>query len=178
MQKVKNKFKYINPENLSIVFTGYNIMEYLQLAVYSLLEFYPQFKKSIVIFDDNSTDDTVNWCKKEGFKIISWKKNNYLSNFKKYDNIIDIFEKQQGYSINASYRNSAIIKEIFYQINTKYMMLNDGDILFMNPGFMEEYDTLLDKGFKVIAPFEKYDYGWNYFATYFTEKMKNKFFGK
>jgi len=170
--------KHLKPENISIVFTGYNILEYIQLAVYSFLDMYPQFKQSIVIFDDKSTDDTVNWCKKEGFKVITWSKDNYLSDFKKYDNIIDSMEKSQGYSINASYRNSAIIKEIFEQITTQYLMINDGDIIFMNPGFMEEYESYIQKGFKVIAPFEKYNYGWNYFATYFTEKMRKKFFGK
>ena len=101
-------------KNLTISFSGYNIKNYLQLAIKSLLYFHPEVKECIVVFDDNSTDGTKEWLEENGIKRITWSG--------KYDDIID----------NLTLRINYIYREIFEQCNTKYLFNLDGDIIFIN----------------------------------------------
>lgn len=165
--------KNLKPENISIVFTSYNILEYLQLAIYSFLEYYPDFKQSIVIFDDGSDDGTKEWIEKEGLKSITWSNpNNFLVQF---SNLKKVFSEHTG--INASYRNSVMIHNIFKMINTKYIMINDADVLFLKGEWLEKYDYLVTKN-KVIAPMENYYYNWNYMNIPMFERFKDRVLGK
>lgn len=164
---------HIKPNNISIIFTAYNILEYVQLAVYSFLHFYPEFKKSIIVFDDESNDGTKEWLEQEGLQRITWKnKDNFLV---KFSNLKKIFSEHTG--INASYRNSVMIHEIFKQIDTKYIMINDADVLFLKGDWLEKYDKMLPN-VRVFAPIEKYCYEWSFQKNPFFNKFKNKFLGK
>lgn len=155
----------LTPKNISIIFTAYNIVEYLQLAIYSFLEFYPEYHDSIIVFDDQSTDKTKEWLQKENIKSITWKNtDNYIIQFSR---LRKLFSNQTG--LNASYRNSMMIKEIFTQIKTPYLMLNDADIIFTKGNWVEEYDKLI-KDYKIIVPDEHYYYQWEMYKQFFNDK--------
>ena len=126
-----NKMKFEN--NLSIVFTGYNIKDYISLAINSLLHFHPEYKNKIIVFDDNSNDGTKEWLDKSGIRRITWSKEYDLSN-----------------TSETGYRVSCIYKEIFDQCKTRYLMINDGDIVFYGKikhnyaDLIQEYPLLFD----------------------------------
>ena len=119
--------------DLSIVFTGYNIKNYISLAINSLLHFHPEYRNKIIVFDDNSNDGTKEWIYKNNFKYITWSKEYDLSN-----------------TSETGYRVSCIYKEIFDQCKTRYLMINDGDIVFYDKikhnysELIQEYPLLFD----------------------------------
>ena len=170
-------FQSLKPENITIAFTAYNILEYLQLAIYSFLELYPDYKQSIVVFDDDSNDGTIEWLASEGIKRISWKTSeSFALSIKKYSKLLNTQDRE--YQINQSYRNSIMIKEVFNQTTTKYLLLNDADVIFIKP-FLEKYEKQVTKyNHVLIAQPETYNYGWKYYNKYPTERAKNLFFGK
>jgi GT2 family glycosyltransferase len=163
----------LNKDSLTILVTTFNELNTLKLHLYSFLEFYPELKESIVIFDDNSNDPALReWIDKEGFKRITWKNpDNYISNFEKWVSFTG--------DHNMSYRNSYMISEIMKEhVNTKYMMINDNDILFLKPGFLEKYDKLLEEGYKAIAVWDHYNYNWFLKMNLKSEMLIKYFLGK
>ena len=129
-------------ENLTITFSGHNIRENIQLAVESLLEFHPEVKKNIVVFDDDSTDGTKEWLKKNNIKRITWseEKRKELRDFNK-ESIL-------------SYWNDVMIQDIMNQVKTKYILINDGDVVFLKK-FLENFAKKIDdyKALLVISRF-------------------------
>jgi hypothetical protein len=173
-------FQNIKPENISIIFTGYNVLPYLQIAIYSFLEQYPQYHQSIVVFDDQSNDGTKEWVEKENFQYITWTNpNNYLIDFKNLQHLHNCIQT----GLNASYRNSIMINDIFNQIHTSYVMLNDADVIFLpsssplSYNWLETYDILLND-YVVIAPIDEYYYHWDYHNKVFAETYTKNKLGK
>lgn len=123
----KNLQEKLFEEDLTIAFSGYNIREYLELSINSLLHFYPHYKDKIIVFDDNSTDDTKEWLRYNNIKRISWKNEYDLSN-----------------TSETGYRIGCIFNEIFNQCETRYLMLNDGDVVFFDY-FKYNYSELIYK---------------------------------
>ena len=116
-------------DNLTIAFSGYNIRDNLILAIQSFLLYYPNLKDSIVIFDDYSTDGTVEYFRELGIKIITWK---FHAN--KVSLAISGFH----------HRCNLINNEIIDQCETKYLLVNDGDVAFTGT-FMNKYEYLMHK---------------------------------
>src|SRR4030042_6362871 len=77
----------IDPKAITIVFTTFNELDYLKLAIYSFLEFYPEYKSSIVVFDDCSSPCVGNWLNEEGIKRITWSRPSFVSDFSVFTKI-------------------------------------------------------------------------------------------
>jgi len=120
-------------KEITVSFSGYNILKNIKWAINSFLYFHPDMKDNIVVFDDNSTDETKEWLTKVGIKRITW-----TDRFKKY---IENYGRGQA-SDCLSYYVSVMINDIMHQTKTKYLMLNDGDVVFLN--------RVIDKYYKQI----------------------------
>ena len=149
-------------KDITIFFTGHNIKDYISLSINSLLYFHPEYKKNIVYVDDNSNDNTIDILKSNNIKIIEWKPSEYLHE-----------------TIDMSYRVSCIYKEIFEQCKTRYLMINDGDIVFYDKikynysELIQEYPLLfdilpvVDGSYKRNCKYNKYLYKNNtYYRAY------------
>lgn len=123
--------------DLTIAFSGYNMKEYCIVAIESFLYHYPKLKDSIVWFDDNSKDGTVEWLKKKGIKVITWKFYKHLSNDYKF--------------LTLSPRNVFLIREIMEQCPTRFLFMQDGDTATIKGGFLEDYFDLIDKEYRLIC---------------------------
>jgi len=157
------------PEEIGIAFTTYNSLFYLKLAIFSFLEYYPKFKDSIIVFDDDSSDDTNKWLSEEGIKKISWTKFPHVKNIELYKRLFRIVEDP----VNLSLRNSFMLNDLFSQIKTKYLLINDSDIIFLKPDFLEKYYEQISKECKIIAPGENYNYKWKLSTKMPFESIKN-----
>ncbi|MFW6007916.1 MAG: glycosyltransferase family 2 protein [archaeon] len=124
----KNKYK-----NLTIAFSGKNIKEYLILAIESFLHFYPELKDNIVVFDDKSTDGTKEWLNSRNIRWITWE--HFSEDLRNKSN----YSRSIGDDVGRAFKIDLIIKELLLQINTKYLLLNDGDVVFLDKGFLEKY---------------------------------------
>src|SRR5271157_2744875 len=129
----------ITPENITIVFTAYNQLPCLKLALHTFLKFYPQYKKSIRIFDDHSDKELSDWCSSQHIEVFSWKEKTFISDFGSYLNLYP--------ATSLSLRNAWMLSEIVKDCKTEFLMLNDNDIIFLRPGFLERYDLLLRQGY-------------------------------
>jgi len=124
----------------TIAFSGYNIKNTALLAIDSFLKVYPFMKSQIIYFDDFSTDGTKNELKTRGIKVITWnrslleKYNLYVNNNPKWSNV-------QLLSVRVSF----IIKNIIQETETDYLLLNDGDIVFISDDFLEYFFKLAKK---------------------------------
>src|SRR4030042_398351 len=143
----------IDPKAITIVFTSFNELDYFKLAIYSFLEFYPEYKSSIVVFDDCSSPCVGNWLNEEGIKRITWSRPSFVSDFSVFTKIYP--------GLSLSLRNGWMLRDIIAEhVRTKYALINDNDLLFLKPGFLEQYCELLEQGYKAIALYEEYNYGW------------------
>lgn len=124
-------------KDLTVLIPAKNNLDYIQVCINSFLEFYPDYKNNIVVFDDESTDGTKEWLEQENIKRISWK--NYA--------VKKQFELKKF---------SFIIVEAMLQIHTKYLLMLDSDIFFLRGGFIEFFEQKLKEGYKVISPLEYY----------------------
>ena len=65
-----NKDKILN--DITILFSGYNIKWLAVLAIESFLYFNPDLRKNVVYFDDESDDGTKKELKSRGIRVITW----------------------------------------------------------------------------------------------------------
>lgn len=132
-------------DQLSIVFSGKNISYEIQFAINSFLYFYPYLKKNIIIFDDYSTDDTLEWAKENDIRVITWsdKYKHFASNYN------EIYKDKLCYS----YKVDVMYNDIMEQITTKYLLLNDGDIFFCDY-FLEDFFNYIKDGSKIVGNIE------------------------
>lgn len=150
--------------NFTIVFSGFNILNYLKLSVGSFLKLYPNFKNNIVIFDDLSTDGTKEWLNENNIKRITWSD--------KYAKQRDIHYSKFNKG-NLIYRVGLIMNDIMEQINTKYLILSDGDVIFLKR-FIEDYKKYFYEDYKVL--YVKSNIGSEMFDNENNFKFKNYFF--
>lgn len=121
-------------DEISVYFSGHNIRPFAVLAIKSFLLHYPELKDSIYYFDDDSTDGTVDELKELGIKITTW-----TPALKRQ------FDTQLRESLFPEGIKSMIIrcdylfKDILSQCNTRYLLVQDGDTVTLNRGFLEDY---------------------------------------
>jgi|LFRM01.2.fsa_nt_gb glycosyltransferase involved in cell wall biosynthesis len=129
---------FYNP-NITIALSGYNIKNIALLAIDSFLRVYPKMKSQIVYFDDFSTDGTTVALKSRGIKVITWDKD-------LLDQYISIADKHPEWSIGQrlSVRVSYIIENIIRETKTNYLVLNDGDVIFINNEMLEHFMELAE----------------------------------
>jgi glycosyltransferase involved in cell wall biosynthesis len=127
---------FYNP-NITIALSGYNLKNMVCLAIDSLLKIYPAMKPQIVYFDDFSTDGTKEELRSRGIKVITWD-NELLARYE------DMVAKHPEWLLGQrlSVRVSYIIECIVRQTKTDYLLLNDGDVLFVNNTMLEEFAGL------------------------------------
>ena len=120
--------------NVTIAFAGFNMRHFAVLAIESFLYHYPELRSNIVFFDDNSTDKTVKDLQRRGIKVITWRP----ELFNQYMKL-----KNEGYLTCTtkimSSRVCYIMREIMEQVETKYLLMSDGDVIFLKGGFLEGY---------------------------------------
>ena len=136
-------------ENITIAFSGFNIKDFAILAMESFLLQYPEMRNNIIYFDDNSTDGSVEAIRDNGIKVITWTdywENKYL----KYKRDLLRNSTQE-----ASARVCFIMREIMEQTHTKYLLINDGDVVFLEGGFIEKYMEQFRAGSKIVFREEK-----------------------
>ena len=126
-------------EELSIVFTTRNTLELLKPAIDSFLDLYPQYKECIYVYDDESTDGTIEWVRQEGLKLLT-NKNLFV---------------QAPPSCEFLHRFNHIIYYCMREIKTKYIMFSDNDVLYFKGGLLELYYQYIQEGNKVICPTTK-----------------------
>lgn len=125
----------MNPNDITIAFSGYNIKNFALLAIESFLKIYPNFRSSVVYFDDDSTDGTSHELMGRGIKVITWTKE-LRDEFSSY-------KFKPNTTLYTSSRVSFIMREIMQQTQTKYLLINDGDVFFKKGGFLELYMSSL-----------------------------------
>lgn len=133
-------------KDTTVAFTGHNIKWFAKLAIESFLFYYPKMRDHIVYFDDDSTDGTKEELEKSGIKVITWTKKNK-------DTFLDMINKniiKEGLPI-LPIRVSFIMKDLFEQINTKYVFVSDGDVVFKEGNFLEKYFKDLEEGYKIVT---------------------------
>jgi glycosyltransferase involved in cell wall biosynthesis len=126
-------------ENLTVSFSAYNILDLLKVSIGSFITLYPDLKKNIVVFDDESTDGTREWLQENKIKRITWSET-----FKKKRD-----EHYKDSPTSLIYRVSLIMNDIFYQTKTKYLLYNDGDVVFTGY-FLNSYEAIIKSGYKAI----------------------------
>jgi glycosyltransferase involved in cell wall biosynthesis len=123
-----------------IFISGKNIRPYLELASESVLTFYPMFKDNIVIFDDDSTDDTKAWAESKGYKVITWSR---FSNDEK----------------NITVRVNKIYNECFlyaHKNNVMYALFLDGDIIIKSQATLKiMFKEVIHKKANIIGILDK-----------------------
>jgi glycosyltransferase involved in cell wall biosynthesis len=82
------------------------------------LNFYPELRDNIVVFDDNSTDGTREWLESKHIKIINW---NYYK--QQIEELLDI--NKSGTLHKSCVSHSYMIKELLQQVITKYLFVID-----------------------------------------------------
>lgn len=164
----------LSPDNITIAFTVYNSLNFLKLAIFSFIEKYPEYKKSILVFDDDSTDKTKEWLDREKIKHTTWNSFTYVRNMDIYKKFLKL---NSASSINLSLRNSFMVSNLLSQISSKYVLLNDADIIFLKPNFLEEYSNIVQNNIKIIAPIEHTGYNWG-LNKHIPEKNIPSYLGK
>jgi glycosyltransferase involved in cell wall biosynthesis len=159
--------------DLTIAFTSYNCLYYVQLAIYSFLEHYPEYKECIVVLDDDTTEGTKCWLLDMGITRITWSGSPHIRNVKTYYTLYQRYTPQ----VNLSLRNSFMLKDLFSQVTTKYLIVNDADIVFLKPNFLERYYRLISSGCKLIAPSELTAYNWK-LNSYVPRQSLEAYLGK
>lgn len=141
----------------TVAFSGHNIKWFAVLATESFLKFYPQMRENVVYFDDDSTDGTREELEKRGIKVITWS-DEIRSGFQKLldERFFDDFTQ------TVSSRVCFIMTDIMKQVNTKYLLMNDGDVVFKKGGFLEGYFEKFKEGNKIVGHkefplFDKYE---------------------
>lgn len=134
LDKLKKEDEFY--QELTISFSGYNIKENLEIAINSFLKLYPFLKSNIIVFDDNSNDGTKEWLEEKGIKRISW------TSYKE-------FAKEVEFISTTLYCN-LIVREIIDQTKTKFLMMNDGDVIFYDY-FLDKYKNLI-QDYYILAP--------------------------
>ncbi len=107
----------------TIAFSGHNVRDFCVLALRSFLHHYPNLRRQIVFFDDASDDGTCEWIKQNGIRTITWKH----------------FDSRANEKYAISYRVNLIILEILKQIEDRYVLISDSDVVFHCGGFLEDY---------------------------------------
>jgi glycosyltransferase involved in cell wall biosynthesis len=124
--------------DITISFSGHNVKKFLILAIESFLHFFPGSEDKIVVFDDGSTDGTKEFLTEKGIKVITWTIDK---------SVLDV--EHRGY-ITPPVRVNNIVTEIMKQVNTKYLFVNDSDVIFVNDQFLNHYLQNVDK-YKVFG---------------------------
>ena len=104
---------------LLFAITTYNDLEYTKICLDSLKEV-KDIDLDIIIIDDYSDDDTVNWCKSNGYKVLERPKPLGLT-----------------YSWNEAYK-------YFKSNNYKYLVISNSDVVIPNNS-LSELAKVLDK---------------------------------
>lgn len=120
--------------NLTVAFSGHNIREFSILAIKSFLHFYPNMVNNIVYFDDLSTDGTKEELESMGIRVITWSSD--LKN--QFDKLMEENIFDTGIH-SLIVRCDFIVKDILRQCKTRFIFVSDGDVLFLNGGFLENY---------------------------------------
>lgn len=135
---------FYNPD-ITVAFSGYNIKNMALLSIDSLLKIYPQMRSQIVYFDDFSPDGTKKELRSRGIRVIGWDK----ALLNQYNDIVSV-DPGWGIVQKLSTRVSFIIENIIRQTKTDYLLLNDGDVIFLREGILEDFESLATEGFDVV----------------------------
>ena len=141
-------------ENTTIAFSGFNMRYFAVVAIESFLLHYPEMRKNIVYFDDNSTDKTVKDLERRGIKVISWseKAKKGFNQWVEKDYFNNVTQ-------NLSTRVSYIMNDIMEQVDTKYLFFSDGDVIFKKGEFLEKYlEDILDVNLVFHEESSAYDF--------------------
>lgn len=133
-------------EDTTVAFSGHNIKWFAVLAIESFLLHYPGMRSNVVYFDDDSTDGTRAELEQRGIKIITWSP----SIRGEFQALLDRgFFKDCTQTLSS--RVCFIIKDIMEQVKTKYLLINDGDVVFKKGGFLENYFMWFGEGNRLVA---------------------------
>lgn len=123
-------------DGLSIVISGKNIREYINLSLCALGVLHPKLLQYVVVFDDESTDDTKEYCERNNIQRITWK---YLT----------------PHEIYITTRVNQIYRESMMQLNTKYLIFLDGDLILTSPLVLTNmFYNIIVKKFKITAQYD------------------------
>ena len=143
----------IKPNDISIVFSGHNTEEYVLSAIKSFLLFYPEYKDSIIYFDDDSTDNSVKEVEKLGVKVITWTEEYRQKASEINKTLKSIYGNtlEKVFVTYVSLRVCCIYHCIMAQLNTKYMLLLDGDIVILKQGLLEDFSEKILEGCRYVG---------------------------
>lgn len=120
--------------DLSISISGHNIKPFAEAAIKSLAKIKVDYLKKVVYFDDYSTDGTKELLEDLGVRVIGW-----------LPEVEEMFHSMQDFQKDLPTRVSFINECIFRQVDTKYLYMSDGDVIFKKDiisllaGIMAEY---------------------------------------
>jgi hypothetical protein len=133
-------------DDLTVAFSAKNIKGTLIFAINSFLYFYPYLKKNIVVFDDDSNDGTREALEEMDIRVITWSP--------KYRKYIENYEERMSSkygSLCYSYKVNVMFNDIFEQVQTRYLLMNDGDVFFFDYFLDTMFDTMyLDNSAMVV----------------------------
>lgn len=157
--------------NITIALSGYNIKNIALFAIDSFLKIYPSMRTQIIYFDDCSTDGTAAALKSRGIKVITWDKR-LLEQY----NAIASKHPEWNIGQRLSVRVSYIIENTIRKTKTDYLLLNDGDVLFINNNMLE-YFMELSKHYDVVYQRDNLRQPLN-FQEKIIDKINNKYIRK
>ena len=134
--------------DLTIIFSGYNIKWIACLAIESFLQLYPKLRSNVLYFDDESTDNTCQELEKRGVRCITWKY--YKEDFLRFFDSDLCIDNHHAMCVRCLF----IIKDILKQCSSQYVLVSDGDVVFLKGGFLEYYCECFSNGAKVVAHLE------------------------
>lgn len=118
--------------DVTILFTGYNIRPFAVLAIESFLLHNPSMRKNVVFFDDESNDSTKEAFEARNIRVISW-----LPQIKRK------FDEYEKATMSQYHVISCLPQRVAYinycaamQIKSSYLYLSDGDMVFFNNFFL------------------------------------------
>lgn len=155
-------------KDLTIAFSGHNIKEFAIVAIESFLLLYPDMRGNVVYFDDESTDGTATELESRGIRVITW--SDKLRQV--YSNLFENNVFKSGVHALVV-RCDFIAKEILRQCETKFLLINDGDVVFLHGGFLEEYFSRISSNDLGIVTLGKCNY-----YTYGTPQDTNRYYKK
>lgn len=128
-------------KDVTVSFSGYNIKDIALLSIKSFIKNYSRSKAKIVYFDDCSTDGTAEELEKLNVKVITWRNKDYINYLES-----DRYTELENYGTKVTIRCGLINNEIMEQCDTKYLYINDGDLVHHKRGSFETHFRNISNG--------------------------------
>ena len=132
--------------DLSISISGHNIKPFAETAIKSLEKLKVEYLKKVVYFDDYSNDGTKEMLDELGVRVITW-----------LPEVEEMFHSMRDFQKDLPTRVSFINECIFRQVDTRYLYMSDGDVVFKKDIVSHLASIMEETGSDMVACTNEYD---------------------